>query len=285
MDPVPAENLPAAIAEAMYQVAHATQFARARDALMAQYWKGKREESANPLLKHGAKFFSQNDEDGILLEILRRLGLATGVFVELGVGNGLENNSLILLMHGWKGAWIGGEPLAFEVPAAGRLLFQQAWITRENCRQLVEHGLGAFGKRRCDVLSVDIDGNDLHVLRELLAAGHDPHVVIVEYNGKFPPPVRWTMRYEAKHAWDGSDYFGASLQSLVDTAQEFGYRRVACNITGSNAFFVKAEHTGKFADVPSDVAALFVRAEYMTIHIGHHTSPRTIESILSCGGT
>src|SRR5262252_5197626 len=116
MNPLPpAEGLPAVVAEAMYQVVHATQFGRARDAFMAQYWARKREEAVSPLVRHGAKFFSQSDEDGILLEILRRLGLASGVFAELGVGNGLENNSLILLMHGWKGVWLGGEPLAFEI--------------------------------------------------------------------------------------------------------------------------------------------------------------------------
>ena len=277
----PAEGLPAAIAEAMYQVLHAAQFGRARDVLMAQYWARKREAAASPLVRHGAKFFSQNDEDGILLEILRRLGLASGVFAELGVGNGLENNSLILLMHGWRGAWIGGEPLAFEVPARGPLHFQQAWITRENCCALLAQGLGALGAPRIDVLSVDVDGNDLHVVRELLVARHRPRVLVVEYNGKFPPPVRWTMPYDARHVWDGTDYGGASLQSLADLLEEFGYRLVACNITGSNAFFVDVADAAKFADVPADVGALFMKTEYIVMHPGHETSPKTIVSFLS----
>src|SRR5262245_62123142 len=34
-----------------------------------------RELPSNPLLAHGQRHFSQNDEDGILLEILRRIGI------------------------------------------------------------------------------------------------------------------------------------------------------------------------------------------------------------------
>ena len=43
-------------------------------------------------LKYAMKHFSQSDEDGITLEICRRLGLGgESTFFEIGVGNGLEN--------------------------------------------------------------------------------------------------------------------------------------------------------------------------------------------------
>ncbi|MBI2751816.1 MAG: hypothetical protein HYX43_21400, partial [Burkholderiales bacterium] len=64
----------------------------------------------NPLLAFGAKHYSQNDEDGVIEEITRRvIGNRPGTFLELGVGNGLENNTLNLLAKGWRGAWLGGE--------------------------------------------------------------------------------------------------------------------------------------------------------------------------------
>jgi hypothetical protein len=269
------ERLQQAIAEAVYLVANGTQFA-----VIEQYWARKRDASTNPLVKCSAKYFSQNDEDGILLEICRRMDLKGGVFVELGVGNGLENNSLILLMHGWRGVWLGGEALAFEVPENAPLLFQQSWITRENCQELVAHGLAALGESRVDMLSVDIDGNDLHVLEKLLQGGLAPDIVVVEYNGKFPPPVRWAIRYDAEHVWDLSDYQGASLQSFADVLEKFGYRLIACNLTGSNAFFVGKAHTARFADVPTDIGALFVNADFMSVPRGHRASPRTIVRFL-----
>jgi len=58
------------------------------------------------LLCHGFKAYSQNDEDGILQEIFRRIGVAGKTFIEFGVGLGTENNSLYLLLSGWRGLWI-----------------------------------------------------------------------------------------------------------------------------------------------------------------------------------
>jgi hypothetical protein len=40
-----------------------------------------------------------------------------------------------------------------------------------------------------DVLSVDLDGNDLYFTEALLNVLR-PKLVIVEYNAKFPPPFR-----------------------------------------------------------------------------------------------
>jgi hypothetical protein len=58
------------------------------------------------LLPCGFKGYSQNDEDGILQEIFRRINTTRRVFVEFGAGSGTENNTLYLLFSGWRGLWI-----------------------------------------------------------------------------------------------------------------------------------------------------------------------------------
>ena len=58
------------------------------------------------LVKSGYRVYSQADEDGILHEIFRRIGEGNRTFLELGVGNGLENNTLFLLVQGWSGIWM-----------------------------------------------------------------------------------------------------------------------------------------------------------------------------------
>jgi hypothetical protein len=63
-------------------------------------WSRSKEGTRNPLNRFGAKYFSQGEEDGLTLEIIKRLGIKNGTFAELGVGNGLENNTLILLASG-----------------------------------------------------------------------------------------------------------------------------------------------------------------------------------------
>jgi hypothetical protein len=74
----------------------------------------------NPLNRFGAKHFSQADEDGITLEIIRRIGINNGSFAEFGVGNGLENNTLVLLASGWRGFWIGAQDLDFDIRSPQR---------------------------------------------------------------------------------------------------------------------------------------------------------------------
>src|SRR5262249_11752795 len=68
-----------------------------------------------------------------------------------------------------------------------------------------------------------------------------PRVVVVEYNGAYPPPQRWVMKENPDYRWNGTTYYGASLASLTALAREKGYSLVGTNATGVNAFFVLAE--------------------------------------------
>ena len=56
----------------------------------------------------GFKVYSQNDEDGIIQEIFIRIGQGPRTFVAFGVENGLENNTLKLLLKVEFGLWIDG---------------------------------------------------------------------------------------------------------------------------------------------------------------------------------
>src|ERR1700751_1725039 len=58
------------------------------------------------LVRYGYKVYSQNDEDGIIAEIFRRIGTTNRTFVEFGVETGVECNSVKLLVEGWRGLWI-----------------------------------------------------------------------------------------------------------------------------------------------------------------------------------
>ena len=108
---------------------------------------------ANPLAACGRRFFSQNDEDGILLEILRRLEISEpSVFLEFGVDEGTECNTIILLALGWRGAWVSGGTLSFNLPPEGsRLMFIERWITRENAAPSAQEGLTALNADLRDV--------------------------------------------------------------------------------------------------------------------------------------
>ena len=218
--------------------------------------------SPNPLNHAGRKHFSQADEDGITLEIFRRLGVSKGTFVEFGVGDGLENNSLVLISLGWRGIWIGGQKLAFEIdPKWKTFRFLKSWITRNNIVETLNSGLEGF--EQPDFISLDFDGNDLYLVKEILDAGFRPSLFVVEFNGKFPPGAEFSIAYDEQHMWDFEDYFGASLTSFMKIFEPSGYFLAATNsFTGANAFFVLETHRHHFSDVPQDVNLLYQEPWY-----------------------
>ncbi|HEV8520345.1 MAG TPA: hypothetical protein VGQ54_17340 [Burkholderiales bacterium] len=217
------------------------------------------------LERFGLKVYSQNDEDGIIAEIFRRIGTTNTRFLEFGVENGLENNTLLLLEQGWSGAWLEGSRdhvCAIESGFrrkidAARLSVRQAVVNRDNINDLVRalalpHDL--------DLLSIDIDGNDYHIWDAITAI--EPRMVVIEYNAKFPPPMQWLMDYDPAHRWDGTDQFGASLATMADLGRRKGYRLVGCNVTGSNAFFVQAALAERRFAEPADAVTLYQPARY-----------------------
>jgi hypothetical protein len=238
----------------------------------------------NPLNRFGRKCFSQSDEDGITLEILRRIGvLSGGIYAEFGVGDGTENNSLVLAALGWRGFWVGGENLRFDYKriSAKRFAYIKDWITLENIVELANRGLKMIDAKSLDVLSLDLDGNDIHLVEALLSRKFRPKLFIVEYNAKFPPPIEFKIAYDANHSWQGDDYFGASLSSYDRLFKKFEYKLVCCNSqSGANAFFIDRSFEHHFADVPAEINDIYVEPRYHEYHkFGFNRSMRTIERL------
>jgi hypothetical protein len=220
------------------------------------------------LIKFGHKVYSQADEDGILQEIFRRIGTFRKTFIEIGVGNGLENNTLSLLLQGWNGAWIEGNPeFASAINKKFRRILDEKrlrlitqWVSRENINQLIRE---CGQDDEVDLFSIDIDGNDFHVVQAIEKL--NARVIVVEYNAKFSPPIDWTIEYNPHHQWDRSDYAGASLKALELLLRAKGYRLVGCNIVGSNAFFVRKDLAGDHFKEDDTAEAHYEPARYWII--------------------
>lgn len=256
--------------------------------LLAQSYEKLVAHHPNPLNRCGRRVFSNADEDGITFEIIRRIGIECGVFAEFGVGNGLENNTIFLASLGWKGFWVGGQKLAFQLApnTAGTgscdFAFMREFIDESNILPLVHRGLETIAESEIDVLSLDLDGNDFYFLEALLNGAILPKVFIVEYNAKFPPPIRWKIEYDPFHRWSFDDYFGASLTLLCDLFEKHGYFLVCCNsASGANAFFVRSEYRDAFSDVPREVSVLWSPPRYFQGQYGHPVSPRTVALIMN----
>lgn len=241
----------------------------------------------NRLNRYGKKVFSQNDEDGLTLEFCKRVFPRPGMFLEFGIGNGLENNTLILLANRWGGGWVGNEELAFPLPEANspRLGYQAGWVTLENCLDLATKSLPRNARMSdIDILSIDLDGNDIHILRKLCSSGVRPSLIIVEYNAKFPPPIQFEIEYDNSHTWNKDDYMGASLTSFEISLRSFGYKLICCNLTGSNAYFVRDDHFHLFPEAPRNIEDIYREPLYELSFMfsrGHPTSVKTVARLLS----
>jgi hypothetical protein len=123
-----------------------------------------------------------------------------------------------------------------------------ALVTPENVQALFEQ---ADVPSEPDVISIDVDGSDYWILEAI--ADYRPRVIVCEYNSALEPGRRLVQPRELG-AWDGTDYFGASIGALRALGERMGYRLVHTELSGVNAFLVARELAdGRFPaerDVP-----------------------------------
>lgn len=184
---------------------------------------------------NGIKLYSQNDEDGALLQTLRCMGgHGTKEYFEFGSETGIEVNTRILReLYGWHGHLLDG---GNENPD---IALHKEYFTPSNIVSLLEKYKVS---KDLDVLSVDCDYDDLFVTREILVGGYRPRVLIVEYNSNLghelevsavPKPVG----KERSVHWGGDCYFGASSPAIIRLVGAFGYTPVWSN--NVNLMFVQ----------------------------------------------
>jgi hypothetical protein len=194
---------------------------------------------------------SQSGEDGIIQAIFARIGTGPKFFVEFGVQSGVQCNCARLVYEeGWGGLFIEMDPADHASLQARFGPYKGVTCAREKVTaQNIESILRANQvPAELDLLSIDIDGNDYWVW----SAINDwrPRVVVIEYNASYAPPTRWVMAENNDHVWDGTNYHGASLASLVNLGRKKGYELVATTTNGVNAFFVRQDlmAAGGFVD-------------------------------------
>jgi len=197
--------------------------------------------------KFGIKIYSQNDEDGIILYILKHIGIKTKKFVEIGVENGTECNTTNLLKNfNWKGMQIEGNKKLYNdakiqlkkilKKKINNLKLLNIFITKKNINKILKKNCG----KEVDLLSIDIDGNDFWIWKSINCI--KPRLVIIEYNSFFGPILSCTIPYKPKFIWDYKNkrsYYGASLKALEKLGTQKKYTLVGVDGNGVNAFFVR----------------------------------------------
>lgn len=174
--------------------------------------------------------YSQNGEDKIIEEILRRLEITKGHAVEIGANNGTYcSNTAHLLDQGWSGTLVESDFGLFRQ-------CKERWKKRLDvlcqCSSVNAQNINAFVTDQCDVFSTDTDGDDYKIFEGLEAK---PKVVIVEIDSSHPPDV------EVFNS-DG----GASYATMVKLGMSKGYR-LLCH-TG-NLIFIDKQYKDLFSEI------------------------------------
>lgn len=213
-------------------------------AILAELNRSKR---SVDLCDYEFKVFSQWGEDGILQHLTNTVDIQNHTFIEFGVEDFFESNCRFLLMNnGWKGFVVDGSDR--NIARLRRSYFywrhplecRSAFVTKSNVNALLDQS--TFDKR-LGILSIDVDGMDWHILREL--KDWAACIIVVEYNALFGASRAVTVPYNENFVrseahWSNL-YYGASLAAFETLLSERGYALVGVNSVGSNAFFVRKE--------------------------------------------
>lgn len=208
-----------------------------------------------PLTPFELRVFSQNGEDGVLAEILTRVGAGERYFVEFGVESGREGNCVYLAdIANWRGLFMDSDAHAFtalqrKYRANDQVRTDCAMVTPANVQQLFA---AADVPSEPTVLSIDVDGSDYWTWEAI--EGYRPRVLVIEYNSALDPHRQLVQPADLEDGWDGTEYFGASLGAMRALGERKGYCLVHAELCGVNAFFVRQDLAeGRFPaveDVP-----------------------------------
>jgi hypothetical protein len=182
---------------------------------------------------------SQNEEDGIVLALLRAAGVRHHRFIDIGSGGTGGNCAVLGYELGWGGLMIDssrkGVAAARRVFASNpRVTVVKALLRSDSIDAfLEEHG----GTGEVDVLSIDIDSFDYWLWKSISVCS--PRVVVMEYNAVFGPDRAVTLPDAPRPPVAPKGYSGASLPALEKLARAKGYGLVLCEDAGVNAFFLR----------------------------------------------
>ena len=174
--------------------------------------------------------YSQNGENGIIAECIRRLGVVVdGRCVEIGGNDGFYcSNTAPLLLDGvsFSGLFIEADPDLCQRCVEN---WKDSPNVRVHCAIVDGENVNAFVDDECDVFSTDTDGADYEIFKGLEAK---PKICIVEIDSSLPPGDEGFNE-------DG----GASYRTMVELGVSKGYFLLC--------------HTGNLVLVRNDFRQLF----------------------------
>jgi hypothetical protein len=193
---------------------------------------------ASFLSKYRANVNSQNGEDGILREMLRRLNIRSGYVCEFGAWDGVHlSNTFDLIQSGFKSVLIEGDEEKFK----DLLKLSERYPTITPICAYVDHVPGSQNSLDnllqktnipvdFDVLSIDIDSFDYQVWDSF--KNYNPKIVVIEINSC---PTGFS---DANHIHTPGIFQGTGFLPMMNLAKQKGYEFV---VHTGNIVFIRRD--------------------------------------------
>lgn len=208
-------------------------------------------EKINRIEQADLKIFSQYGEDGIIDFLVTKLDILKPTFTEIGTEDYSESNTRFLFQRtSSKGLIIDCDPqLGEKVKTVlgsyywkGDLTTASDFVTRANINNLLQRGNSDW--LECDIFSLDIDGNDYWIMKDIIAKCKHK-IIVLEYNPYFGSQVSVTIPYQESFNRTIYHYsnlcWGASLKAFVTLLANNGYVFAGTNLNNSNGFWVRED--------------------------------------------
>ena len=207
----------------------------------------------------GFRNFSQNNEDGLIEYIFNNIKFKNKIVFEICAGDGIECNAANLIInHDFNAFLFDGNYNEIKkgidfYSNNEKVRFICDWITCENIKDLIDKT--CLITNEIDLLSLDVDGNDYWILKEIIQNDLlNPRVIVLEYQDILGPFMSLTIPYDPKfNAWEhdcygGPNYCGASLKAFINLLKD-KYVFVFCEEKGFNAFFIRIDEYEKQTEI------------------------------------
>lgn len=215
------------------------------------------------------KEYSQTGQDGIIHELMTRLGVfdgpAPGWCVEFGAWDGihLSNTYNLIKNHGFRGVLIEGEEKRYKQLCKNIPSDEIVKVCRFVSLTGADTLDAILGETPIpedfDLLSIDIDGCDYHVWESMVK--YRPKIAIIEYNETIPVELAYVQPA------DFSVKQGSGAKALDDLGRAKGYTTI--HVDGMNVFQVRDDLLDQVTPVaPPPIEDLVGRGQGMYVFVG-----------------
>lgn len=206
---------------------------------------------SNWLYEYRTNVQSQHGEDGVIQQILEKIGIGNKWIVDIGAGDGvfISNSWHWINDEGWSAVCIEGEMHNFVKLSKyyekrkDVLTFLKFVSVEKHIDSILEH---TPVPQNFDILSIDIDSID-YTMWEMVEK-YRPRIVVIEANASMAPDLEVIQK-------SPDLCMGSSSRAMVNLAKRKGYELAAHLV--SNCIFVVEEEFEKLGIEDNSLETLF----------------------------